>query len=49
MKRHFLKSIAAAAVAVTSFALPTFAAAADITGNGVVDIDDLLAVINNWG
>ncbi|MEN9475816.1 MAG: Phosphate-binding protein PstS precursor, partial [Pseudomonadota bacterium] len=34
MKRHFLKSIAAAAVAVSSFALPTFAAAADITGAG---------------
>ena len=34
MKRHFLKSIAAAAVAVTSFALPTLAAAADITGAG---------------
>ena len=34
MKRHFLKSIAAAAVAVSSFALPTLAAAADITGAG---------------
>jgi len=34
MKRHFLKSIAAAAIAVTSFALPTLAAAADITGAG---------------
>ncbi len=34
MKRNFLKSIAAAAVAMTSFALPTFASAADITGAG---------------
>lgn len=22
---------------------------ADVTGNGVTDVDDLLAVINNWG
>ena len=34
MKRHFLKSIAAAAVPVPSSALPTFPAAADITGAG---------------
>lgn len=34
MKRNFLKSIAAAAVAMTGFALPTFASAADITGAG---------------
>jgi hypothetical protein len=23
--------------------------AADITGNGVVDIDDLLEIVNGWG
>lgn len=34
MKRHFLKTIAAAAVAVASFSLPGIAMAADITGAG---------------
>ena len=34
MKRHFLKTVAAAALAATTFALPGIAMAADITGAG---------------
>jgi len=34
MKRHFLKTLAAAAAVAASFALPSVAMAADITGAG---------------
>ena len=38
-----------AAAALTSIAMSGPALhVADITGNGVVDVDDLLTVINSW-